>query len=294
MVSLPISVTLGSPPPVRGKVQLPSAIFPLHGITPACAGKSCNSCVPVGFSQDHPRLCGEKDLPVLHNYHPRGSPPPVRGKESSVTPRSTSLRITPACAGKRKHTGKKYHLTQDHPRLCGEKRSVVHLWSCPVGSPPPVRGKDHSENSDTLIIRITPACAGKRKNDDAVDSVAKDHPRLCGEKPSEIMETAKQAGSPPPVRGKDALEKGVYAEERITPACAGKRRTAKHRRLVERDHPRLCGEKPTAGDSCYYGMGSPPPVRGKDSEILLPDEIFRITPACAGKSKALARSAVSR
>ena len=50
----------GSPPRMRGKVQLqpwqPTAL----GITPAYAGKSGCMPYPASMPQDHPRVCGEK------------------------------------------------------------------------------------------------------------------------------------------------------------------------------------------------------------------------------------------
>ena len=50
---------------------------------------------------------------------------------------------------------------QDHPRLCGEKA----LWSMAIfaykGSPPPMRGKVVLPVFGALMLRITPAYAGK-------------------------------------------------------------------------------------------------------------------------------------
>ena len=52
---------MGSPPPMRGKVnnnmEIPSSIW------------------------DHPRLCGEKLEKLESNTSPAGSPPPMRGKD---------------------------------------------------------------------------------------------------------------------------------------------------------------------------------------------------------------------
>ena len=51
---------------------------------------------------------------------------------------------------------------------------------------------------------------------------------------------------------------------RITPACAGKRLVTHCRRHRDRDHPRMCGEKPALWLFCALLWGSPPHVRGKD------------------------------
>ena len=54
------ALELGSPPRVRGKVQM--------------------ALVALGRNKDHPRVCGEKFVELLQNGHHKGSPPRVRGK----------------------------------------------------------------------------------------------------------------------------------------------------------------------------------------------------------------------
>ena len=57
----------------------------------------------------------------------------------------------------------------------------------------------------------------------------KDHPRLCGEKPNKNQKEWYAAGSPPPMRGKDATEHIVNSGDGITPAYAGKSNEGKKR-----------------------------------------------------------------
>ena len=52
-------------------------------------------------------------------------------------------------------------LLQDHPRLCGEKRSTARSRGRILGSPPPMRGKASLALPAALVTRITPAYAGK-------------------------------------------------------------------------------------------------------------------------------------
>ena len=51
---------LGSPPRMRGKVEIHCCRVFDVGITPAYAGKSSSSIRVVQSSRDHPRVCGEK------------------------------------------------------------------------------------------------------------------------------------------------------------------------------------------------------------------------------------------
>ena len=113
---------VGSPPPMRGKVQYTSPAVFFTGITPAYAGKSHRriACgLPCG---DHPRLCGEK-VCTIYCFLLR-------------------VRITPAYAGKSLLMAQMNLLTQDHPRLCGEKFVIRINSAKSKGSPPPMRGKD--------------------------------------------------------------------------------------------------------------------------------------------------------
>ena len=112
---------VGSPPRVRGKERCGRASRMSKGITPACAGKSHIPNTRVTTTWDHPRVCGEKNLQLEQNNIRRGSPPRVRGKVSVCFCCSCSLRITPACAGKRNKANARLTAGQDHPRVCGEK-----------------------------------------------------------------------------------------------------------------------------------------------------------------------------
>ena len=49
----------GSPPRMRGKQNVPCAVFITRGITPAHAGKTVKQRLRVFARQDHPRACGE-------------------------------------------------------------------------------------------------------------------------------------------------------------------------------------------------------------------------------------------
>ena len=114
-----------------------------------------------------------------------------------------------------------------------------------------------------------------------------DHPRLCGEKFAARMMTIRQVGSPPPMRGKALIHEMVHLHNRITPAYAGKRIFGTLLIMLNRDHPRLCGEKRSAKALSFPNSGSPPPMRGKVSSALYSLKSYRITPAYAGKRSSL-------
>ena len=133
---------LGSPPRVRGKVAviaatdamprdhprvcgekgLPVSVVPRYqGSPPRVRGKARENGCFGAAEEDHPRVCGEKIIRGAHRLLNKGSPPRVRGKVILIVSISSSMRITPACAGKRTLADAKAASCRDHPRVCGEK-----------------------------------------------------------------------------------------------------------------------------------------------------------------------------
>ena len=153
---------LGSPPRMRGIGVVDVLVSEPLGITPACAGKSLWSPLLLILAEDHPRVCGEKDLELYRIMTTKGSPPRVRGKAIHHQHRHSPGRITPAYAGKSGSPGRPCSRGWDHPRVCGEKTFSQLDSTVPPGSPPRVRGKVCHQLLGSLIDGITPACAGKR------------------------------------------------------------------------------------------------------------------------------------
>ena len=191
----------------------------------------------------------------------------MRGKVRLTVENMIAQRITPAYAGKSTLSTSLYICRRDHPRLCGEKVCLCHMKKESKGSPPPMRGK---------VAGGSVFASGTR-----------DHPRLCGEKLKDRLVTAASKGSPPPMRGKACCVMPAFSRSRITPAYAGKSAQIEQAKFVLQDHPRLCGEKTTALQESRSLWGSPPPMRGKVDPFRHRCRQTGITPAYAGKSKAL-------
>ena len=85
----------------------------------------------------------------------------MRGKERCKVADAPKVRITPAYAGKSVRAVWKRKFMPDHPRLCGEKVSVLSKTGLSLGSPPPMRGKVPAAPSLPAAPGITPAYAGK-------------------------------------------------------------------------------------------------------------------------------------
>ena len=233
---------------MRGKGSLLPLGTTTDRITPAYAGKSFWNEYYHQLVKDHPRLCGEKKRTGTLLKQFSGSPPPMRGKADCSGYTQTYNGITPAYAGK---------------STC-RKTNRQHLH----GSPPPMRGKGVSSASPATPVRITPAYAGKSFAKSVNLLQAQDHPRLCGEKYIQYHHISILPGSPPPMRGKVSTDIQTSGFRRITPAYAGKRYHHQKDKKSEQDHPRLCGEKAPGMVSRGRLLGSPPPMRGKDTRLL--------------------------
>ena len=200
----------------------------------------------------------------MNFLHPAlGSPPRVRGEVLSSFLDSFALGITPACAGRRRRYPLCFARDEDHPRVCGEKKTLETNVVKGKGSPPRVRGEAFRIAYSGSRCRITP--------------------RVCGEKQFPHNTTPDKGGSPPRVRGEVDHDVVELRETGITPACAGRSARACATSQCPRDHPRVCGEKSTATSIQSSSCGSPPRVRGEADQGHQSPHRGRITPACAGR-----------
>ena len=167
-------------------------------------------------------MCGEKGWIAVVVFYEPGSPPRVRGKADGCAMVGDLDWITPACAGKSLCRAPQRPLYRDHPRVCGEKKSMGAGTDGKIGSPPRVRGKEGKCTHTNMKPRITPACAGKSMYRTTETPWSRDHPRVCGEKAAYLRAVWVPKGSPPRVRGKVCMATGLRISDGITPACAGK------------------------------------------------------------------------
>ena len=126
--------------------------------------------------------------------------------------------------------------------------------------------------------------AGKSRGCARVQTRARDHPRVGGEKGLRFPAFSAREGSPPRGRGKDPHATMRPERLRITPAWAGKSAERAPAPAGAGDHPRVGGEKQENQNGLKKWAGSPPRGRGKALAGLSQLSQTRITPAWAGKS----------
>ena len=148
--------------------------------------------------------------------------------------------------------------------------------------------------SSTKSKRITPARAGNRPADTLIYRAFSDHPRACGEQIPRYSCSYADGGSPPRVRGTVPSPAPQNFATRITPARAGNRTGCNRLYRPMGDHPRACGEQLPTLLTQFPAVGSPPRVRGTDSEWSENAAIVGITPARAGNRFNASRDAAGR
>ena len=133
-----------------------------------------------------------------------------------------------------------------------------------MGSPPLVRERLFSRNMTDCCMRITPARAGKTRNQF----------RIC----------RFPLGSPPLVRERLKQKQVAPTPSGITPARAGKTTSRWCFLMICGDHPRSCGKDRSRFNEGTFEPGSPPLVRERHELSASEQRSLRITPARAGKT----------
>ena len=212
----------GLPPRGRGRASAKFLRAEDIGITPAWAGKSILTLIPIPPRLDYPRVGGEEDDSAHALVRTFGLPPRGRGRVFTSGRHGRDSRITPAWAGKSFAVCARVCATWDYPRVGGEECDVNPGVCVLQGLPPRGRGRVIANGFDARARRITPAWAGKSVR--AVDDRArrKDYPRVGGEEDCSTTTTCPCLGLPPRGRGRVRRCLGRHWWESITPAWAGK------------------------------------------------------------------------
>ena len=211
----------GSSPRVRGTPELRYKYEVNGGIIPACAGNTSTTRERRCRPRDHPRVCGEHSLAAYTITLNPGSSPRVRGTRFSGVGHDRAVGIIPACAGNTEFCMLNWGMGGDHPRVCGEHRTLLPTRSDTAGSSPRVRGTPSHPIHERRWSGIIPACAGNTSHSSHRHWCRRDHPRVCGEHLNAVAGGNADTGSSPRVRGTPFGADSDLPSAGIIPACAG-------------------------------------------------------------------------
>ena len=113
----------------------------------------------------------------------------------------------------------------------------------------------------------------------------RDHPRGCGEHPTDVTRGGIVQGSSPRMRGALVVMREIVLEIRIIPADAGSTYNPRACSAAPGDHPRGCGEHSCQASSLNGSGGSSPRMRGAPKGDERSGEPPGIIPADAGSTR---------
>ena len=166
---------------LRGTPNETGRACPRRGIIPALAGNTCRPFLPPRIFGDHPRACGEHSSITSNTSWILGSSPRLRGTLKKFCMFPYSYGIIPALAGNTSDLARAHRFWRDHPRACGEHVIGVNPEIAALGSSPRLRGTHIVADDDLREAGIIPALAGNTSRVKFACTVARDHPRACGE-----------------------------------------------------------------------------------------------------------------
>ena len=121
---VPVSISTGSSPRMRGTLKKRGKPMCVIGIIPAYAGNTHARRSRNSTARDHPRVCGEHLFRARRATYIQGSSPRMRGTRGANPRRAHRMGIIPAYAGNTPRPHDTCPATRDHPRVCGEHEAT--------------------------------------------------------------------------------------------------------------------------------------------------------------------------
>ena len=169
----------------------------------------------------HPRVCRERQIPLLKFSILFGSSPRMQGTAAWCVLVRVRPRFIPAYAGNGLIHVTTWWYCSVHPRVCRERLNRFRLFRGLVGSSPRMQGTVYHIFLDCLADRFIPAYAGNgsiQARDRHREAV---HPRVCRERFITSFLIASQIGSSPRMQGTGFRALDEFSAGRFIPAYAG-------------------------------------------------------------------------
>ena len=131
---------------------------------------------------------------------------------------------------------------------------------------------------------IIPADAGNTTYGSRLMAHTPDHPRGCGEHSAVSLSSNAIEGSSPRMRGTRRMQQGAGLLAGIIPADAGNTQCSDSAMVLNKDHPRGCGEHLDNPFLVGVQCGSSPRMRGTPGPGIRVPSPSRIIPADAGNT----------
>ena len=251
---------------------------------PAYAGNARRQAVVLDGEPVHPRIRGERPVPVLPTNTSPGSSPHTRGTRGQHHSASDGLRFIPAYAGNALGRIDQPEDGPVHPRIRGERHLELNMNNIELGSSPHTRGTRIDADRYRPNTRFIPAYAGNAPRMPRRPTRSPVHPRIRGERKTSDLCKQHPDGSSPHTRG--TLHRNVrnLVGRRFIPAYAGNASSACGQRSCSPVHPRIRGEREVLKKRVLVIDGSSPHTRGTPEPTTRLRSEVRFIPAYAGNA----------
>ena len=284
----------GLSPRVRGNRPAVASFGAGHGSIPACAGEPRPTPGAASPARVYPRVCGGTATRISPAPATTGLSPRVRGNLDHAALGVGQRGSIPACAGEPQTRASRARWRRVYPRVCGGTVCQPSSTSPPTGLSPRVRGNHARGDPGPHRAGSIPACAGEPRSMPPTPSSARVYPRVCGGTDGTTLETFRQDGLSPRVRGNRGRVVGHELVERSIPACAGEPSTWARPPHSGGVYPRVCGGTLYLGTTTALWWGLSPRVRGNHRDVEQGQPLKGSIPACAGEPSGAGRPARPR
>ena len=254
--------TSGSSPHTRGTIPAPPPPSTRSRFIPAYAGNAPFGGSSTGEKAVHPRIRGERRIPMRNAGHLFGSSPHTRGTQQRDCPCRALDRFIPAYAGNARRTPSLRRRATVHPRIRGERGNRARSLCSDCGSSPHTRGTRGQPLRGQEAGRFIPAYAGNARGPARQQTPPSVHPRIRGERSSSPASSGSYVGSSPHTRGTLPSWSCAPCGPRFIPAYAGNARGALSHQGMSAVHPRIRGERQGEQPARSAIVGSSPHTRG--------------------------------
>ena len=178
--ALPITVTSGLSPRVRGNREALDSRWAKQGSIPACAGEPKQAVGLPRRLRVYPRVCGGTEASCRLTSPLEGLSPRVRGNPDRPALQRQCSGSIPACAGEPPALLVDLLPARVYPRVCGGTFSNAAPIAGCMGLSPRVRGNPKVSQAAVSHAGSIPACAGEPTNDYPLSRADGVYPRVCG------------------------------------------------------------------------------------------------------------------
>ena len=253
----------------------------MSGATPRARGRPSGGGQLVGNQRTTPACAGTTQRGIVCHVRPPNYPPRARGRRRYARDRLAGTGTTPACAGTTHSRRSSVSRSRNYPRVRGDDRCPRSGHSTQRELPPRARGRLWIGPPQVSHRGTTPACAGTTSGWSRPGRPGPNYPRVRGDDSGSGRRRSRIVELPPRARGRRRVGRGLDAQDRTTPACAGTTGSPRCGSAAPWNYPRVRGDDQVLQFIDQWIRELPPRARGRHPDHRAGERRGGTTPACA-------------